>query len=302
MKSLNTHSRLPIGSALLSATLAGGVLAYSAVASAAEDKAEANTQTTTEKSQNIQSNPQQSGQENVTRSDSNSRRNPQMGQVDQNEDAELVWTEIYAIYDEELDDAAWTEAYVFETYDENADNSLNADEYVLFVSGLGDAPGDQSARAESDSSSQQNATASSGQNQQATSESNQQAATGENSQQQEQQQAATAQQDAEAVTVVSLVTIAETALAPSDLEGREVVNYNNDEIGDVEQIITSPDGTISGLVVGVGGFWGMGENDVFVPANELRAYGGKLIWETFLDEDQLEELPQYQDETYSAAD
>lgn len=314
MKIRNLATAKTLSSAMLSATLAGGMVAYSSVAISAERSTSQEAQS--QQSQNAQFHQAKQVQQDQTQRDSANRQQnqqgPEMSQVDQNDDAELVWTEIYAIYDEELDDAGWTEDYVFDTYDQNADASLSDDEYVIFVSGLADTTDGQAL-----SSADEQSTSDSGARDQSSAETqtdqNAQAATdlSQQSQQQNQQavaptqSSANAQQDAgepaaaPATAVISVVTVTEAGLTPSQIEDREVINYNGESIGDVEQVVTLPDGTISGLVVGVGGFWGLGEKDVFVPVNEVRAAGDRIVWETFLDEDQLDDMPQYEAQEYS---
>jgi sporulation protein YlmC with PRC-barrel domain len=51
----------------------------------------------------------------------------------------------------------------------------------------------------------------------------------------------------------------------SDLRGTVVYGANNEEIGEVNEIVISRDGQVVALVVGVGGFLGIGEKDVAIP-------------------------------------
>lgn len=51
----------------------------------------------------------------------------------------------------------------------------------------------------------------------------------------------------------------------SQLIGLEVVGANNEEIGDVNDILVDKSGKVDALVVGVGGFLGIGEKDVALP-------------------------------------
>jgi hypothetical protein len=55
----------------------------------------------------------------------------------------------------------------------------------------------------------------------------------------------------------------------SKLGGLDV--YNNDEkIGDVRELLVSDNGQVEAVVIGVGGFLGLGEHDVAVPFQELK--------------------------------
>ena len=53
-------------------------------------------------------------------------------------------------------------------------------------------------------------------------------------------------------------------LGANDLLGHNVVNANNESVGDVNDLIVGPDGTVEALIVGVGGFLGIGEKNVGV--------------------------------------
>ncbi|OYX45336.1 MAG: hypothetical protein B7Z02_01875 [Rhodobacterales bacterium 32-67-9] len=55
----------------------------------------------------------------------------------------------------------------------------------------------------------------------------------------------------------------ETVLA-RDLLGARVDNPANEKVGDINNLIVNLDGTIEGVVIGVGGFLGMGEKDVAI--------------------------------------
>lgn len=65
----------------------------------------------------------------------------------------------------------------------------------------------------------------------------------------------------------------------SDFEGTRVFGANNENIGDISDTLIDRDGRIVAVVVGVGGFLGIGEKDVAIPFNALeivadnRAYG-----------------------------
>lgn len=56
----------------------------------------------------------------------------------------------------------------------------------------------------------------------------------------------------------------------SKLIGVNVYNQQNEKLGEINELIMSPNGQIAGAVIGVGGFLGMGERDVMVPLNQLR--------------------------------
>ena len=49
-----------------------------------------------------------------------------------------------------------------------------------------------------------------------------------------------------------------------------VYNNNNEKIGDINELITDLSGKIDAVVIGVGGFLGMGERNVGLPWNQLK--------------------------------
>jgi sporulation protein YlmC with PRC-barrel domain len=55
----------------------------------------------------------------------------------------------------------------------------------------------------------------------------------------------------------------------SNLMGTTVVSSNNESIGDVNDVILDRNGQVLAVVIGVGGFLGIGEKDVAVPFNSL---------------------------------
>jgi sporulation protein YlmC with PRC-barrel domain len=62
-----------------------------------------------------------------------------------------------------------------------------------------------------------------------------------------------------------------------DIMGKAVYNDNNEKIGDVNDVIFSRTNSASFVVIGVGGFLGMGEHDVAVPLSRLKHDNDKWI-------------------------
>jgi putative membrane protein len=56
----------------------------------------------------------------------------------------------------------------------------------------------------------------------------------------------------------------------SQLRGLNVYNNNNEKIGDINDVLVDRDGRIEAVVIGVGGFLGIGEHDVAVPFKALQ--------------------------------
>ena len=93
-----------------------------------------------------------------------------------------------------------------------------------------------------------------------------------------------------AATLLSSVAFAQTSTTPppaavmadagpklasphwrsSKLIGVKIYNEQNERLGDVNEIIMDPAGKVMGYVIGVGGFLGMGEHDIFVEPNKIK--------------------------------
>lgn len=56
----------------------------------------------------------------------------------------------------------------------------------------------------------------------------------------------------------------------SKLIGLNVYNENNDKLGDINELIVNKEGKIAAVVIGVGGFLGMGEHDIAVSMDKLK--------------------------------
>src|SRR4029079_6797630 len=56
----------------------------------------------------------------------------------------------------------------------------------------------------------------------------------------------------------------------SKLIGVDVYNNNNEKIGDINELILDQQGKVEAVVVGVGGFLGMGEHDVALPFDQVK--------------------------------
>jgi sporulation protein YlmC with PRC-barrel domain len=56
----------------------------------------------------------------------------------------------------------------------------------------------------------------------------------------------------------------------SKLMGLDVYNDANEKLGDINELILDKDGKVSAVVIGVGGFLGMGEHDIAVSMDKLK--------------------------------
>ena len=56
----------------------------------------------------------------------------------------------------------------------------------------------------------------------------------------------------------------------SKLDGLDVYNNNNEKVGDISELLVDQTGKVEAVVIGVGGFLGMGEHDVAVPFDQIK--------------------------------
>jgi sporulation protein YlmC with PRC-barrel domain len=56
----------------------------------------------------------------------------------------------------------------------------------------------------------------------------------------------------------------------TDWYKQDVYDPSNNKIGEVMDVLVSPEGKVSALIVGVGGFLGMGEKDVAIPFDAIK--------------------------------
>jgi sporulation protein YlmC with PRC-barrel domain len=80
----------------------------------------------------------------------------------------------------------------------------------------------------------------------------------------------------------------------SKLIGAKVVNAANETVGDVNEIVLTKDGKITAVVVGVGGFLGIGEREVavnFSSMNLKRDQSNNLVVSTNATQESLKAAP-----------
>src|SRR3954470_304502 len=56
----------------------------------------------------------------------------------------------------------------------------------------------------------------------------------------------------------------------SKLKGLNVYNEQNEKLGDINEILLDKSGKVAGIVIGVGGFLGMGEHDIMGEMSKLK--------------------------------
>lgn len=77
------------------------------------------------------------------------------------------------------------------------------------------------------------------------------------------------------------------------LIGRNVKNSADETIGEITSVIISRDGTVTAVIVGVGGFLGIGQREVAIRWQDLQIMNNGEIVRANLTRQQLEQLPEY---------
>jgi sporulation protein YlmC with PRC-barrel domain len=86
-------------------------------------------------------------------------------------------------------------------------------------------------------------------------------------------------------------------IAASRLVGAKVTNANGDNIGEIHEVLLSPEGEADALVVDVGGFLGMGEHTVTMKWTDVSIRSDDddtLVVATDMTKEQLQTLPEYE--------
>jgi hypothetical protein len=95
---------------------------------------------------------------------------------------------------------------------------------------------------------------------------------------------------------VTMTQIEEIVLGWStkrDLFGKTVLNDKNEKIGKVDDLIVTPDGTLSIAVIDVGGFLGLAKHRVAIPVRQFAHVAPKAVLPG-ATKDQLKALPKFE--------
>jgi sporulation protein YlmC with PRC-barrel domain len=79
------------------------------------------------------------------------------------------------------------------------------------------------------------------------------------------------------VSIVESTQLAMGWSVKETLLGKLIYNEQGDKVGKVEDLIISPDRSLSYVIVGAGGFVGIGQHDVAVPVTQIEERAGKLV-------------------------
>ena len=93
------------------------------------------------------------------------------------------------------------------------------------------------------------------------------------------------------VTQEEMKVVATGWSAKKDILGKAVYNDSNQKIGTVDDLIISPDRSVSFAIVGVGGFLGVGKHDVAIPVKNLKGEGKLML--SGATKEALKALPEF---------
>jgi hypothetical protein len=79
------------------------------------------------------------------------------------------------------------------------------------------------------------------------------------------------------VSVEELKAVAIGWSAKKKILGKAVYNDKNEKIGVVDDLIITPDKSVSYAIIGAGGFLGMGKHDVAIPVGQFKEDKGKIV-------------------------
>ncbi len=84
-------------------------------------------------------------------------------------------------------------------------------------------------------------------------------------------QTAVTQTDVPPEPVKGAITLQDAdSILASDLIGATIYNADGEDVGEIDDAIVGLDGMIQGVVIGVGGFLGLGEKSVAIEMRQLR--------------------------------
>jgi len=98
-----------------------------------------------------------------------------------------------------------------------------------------------------------------------------------------------------ATVAIKFVTVKPADFMSSRLVGANVYNNQNETVGEIEDLVIDNGKTVSGLVVGVGGFLGMGESYVVLDPSTVVLNQREGTWRAYVDttKDNLKNAPKF---------
>ena len=99
-----------------------------------------------------------------------------------------------------------------------------------------------------------------------------------------------------ATMAVRFVTVKPADIMSSKLTGIDIYNNQNEKLGEIDDLVIEDGKTLTGLVVGVGGFLGMGESYVVIDPSTVVLNQKDGEWRAFIDtnKENLKNAPKFQ--------
>ena len=79
------------------------------------------------------------------------------------------------------------------------------------------------------------------------------------------------------VSVEELREVATGWSAKKQILRQPVYNEQKQKVGIIDDLIIAPDSAVSFVIIGAGGFVGVGRHDVAIPVNQLKQENGKIV-------------------------
>jgi sporulation protein YlmC with PRC-barrel domain len=95
------------------------------------------------------------------------------------------------------------------------------------------------------------------------------------------------------VSVEELKMVAVGWSAKKKILGKAVYNDKNERIGTVDDLIITPDKSVSYAIIGAGGFLGMGKHDVAIPIGQFKEDKGRFVL-AGATKDALKAMPKFE--------
>jgi PRC-barrel domain len=79
------------------------------------------------------------------------------------------------------------------------------------------------------------------------------------------------------VTTEEVKIVASGWSSKKQILGKTVFNENNEKVGKIDDLIVAPTGELSFVIIGAGGFAGVGRHDVAIPVQQIQLQDGKFV-------------------------
>jgi sporulation protein YlmC with PRC-barrel domain len=83
-------------------------------------------------------------------------------------------------------------------------------------------------------------------------------------------------------------------LRAEQMIGADVRNMDNEDLGEIEDVVLAKEGGASYVVLSHGGFLGLGEKQVAIPFGELKVAGDLDVFYVAMTEEQIENAPSFE--------